>query len=65
LPQKSKMSPKLTVLDVKKVNKARAKPTFEAKPPEGEGTGGGRDCLDDKKGGMPTCSGLSSTVSCN
>ena len=37
LPQKSKMSSKLTVLAVKKVNKARAKPTFGAKPPEGEG----------------------------
>jgi len=32
LPQKSKMSSKLTVLYVKKVNKAREKPTFEAKP---------------------------------
>ncbi len=37
LPQKSKMSSKLTVLDVKKVNKAHAKPTFAAKPPPGEG----------------------------
>src|SRR5882724_6445044 len=37
LPQKSKMSSKLTVLDVKKVKKARAKRAFEAKPLPGEG----------------------------